>query len=345
MPRYEPEKRHMRESLLFCFNLKKSAAESHRMLFEAYGDSALSETTCRDWFRRFKDGNFDLSDKDRENRPRKFQDEELQALLDADNTQTQQMLAEQLGVTHQAISDRLKAMGKVQKMGKWVPHELNERQQETRRAISEMLFERHNRKSFLHRIITGDEKWIYFENPKRTKSWVDPGQPSTSSPKPDRFGKKTMLCIWWDQSGVIYYELLKPGETVDAHRYHQQLIKLNQAISRNRPEYADRHEGIIFQHDNAPAHKSRLVQTYLGRLNWEILPHPPYSPDLAPSDYHLFASMGHALKEKHFTSYEDVQKWLDDWFAFQETNFFWRGIHHLPERWEKCVAHDGKYFE
>ena len=64
------KKKHMREVLLFCFNLKKSAAASHRMLVEAYGDNALSETTCRDWFRRFNDDNFDLSDKKRENRPR-----------------------------------------------------------------------------------------------------------------------------------------------------------------------------------------------------------------------------------------------------------------------------------
>ena len=74
--------------------------------------------------------------------------------------------------------------------------------------------------------MTGDEKWIYFQNPKRKKSWVDLAQPSTSSSRPNRFGWKTMLCVWWDQEGVIYYELLNPGETVNAHRYHQQLIKL-----------------------------------------------------------------------------------------------------------------------
>jgi len=117
----------MREALLFCFNMKKSAAESHRMFVEAYGDNALSETTCRDWFRRFNDGNFDLSDKKRENRPRKVEDCQLQALLDENNTQSQKMLAEQLGVTQPAISMRLRAMGKVQKIGKWVPHELSDR--------------------------------------------------------------------------------------------------------------------------------------------------------------------------------------------------------------------------
>ena len=72
----------MRKALLF--NLKKSAAESHRML-KAYGDNALSETTCRDWFRRFNDDNFDLSDKKHENRPRKIEDCQLQALLNEDD--------------------------------------------------------------------------------------------------------------------------------------------------------------------------------------------------------------------------------------------------------------------
>ena len=111
----------MREALLFCFNLKKSAAQSHRMLVEAYGDNA--ETTCRDWFRRFNDDNFDLRDKKRENRPRKVKDCQLQALLDEDDIQSQKMLAEQLSVSHAAISMRLHAMGKVQKIGKWVLHE------------------------------------------------------------------------------------------------------------------------------------------------------------------------------------------------------------------------------
>ena len=175
---------------------------------------------------------------------------------------------------------------------------------------SDILLSRQKRKSFLHRIVTGDEKWIYFENPKRKKSWVDPGQPSTSSSRPDRFGRKTMLCVWWDQQGVVYYELLKPGETVNAYRYHQQLIKLNSALREKRPEYQQRHDKVIFLHDNAPSHTSKLVQDYLKTLNWEVIPHPAYSPDLAPTDYHLFSSMGHALAEQHFDSYESVTNGL-----------------------------------
>jgi len=68
-------------------------------------------------------------------------------------------------------------------------------------------------------IISEDEKWIFFENPKRKKSW-DPGASSTSTARPNRFGRKMMLCVWWNQKNVVYYELLKPGETVNIKRYN-----------------------------------------------------------------------------------------------------------------------------
>jgi [histone H3]-lysine36 N-dimethyltransferase SETMAR len=335
----------MRASLKFCYLLKKTAAESHRMLVEAYGEHAYCETQCKVWFRKFKSGDFDLRNEERGRPPKKFEDAELEALLDEDDGQTQQQLAEQLNVTHQCISQRLKAMGMIQKVGRWVPHELTERQQENRKTTCEMLLARYKRKSFLHRIVTGDEKWIYFKNPKRKKSYVRRGQPAKSTARPDRFGKKALLCVFWDQGGVVWYDLLKPGETVNGQRYQQQLTDLNRAIRQKRPEYQLRHDKIILLDDNAPPHRTRDNKNLVESFSWEQLTHPPYSPDLAPSDYHLFSSMGHALAEQHFNSYEEVKKWLDDWFASKDEQFFWRGIHKLPERWEKCVASNGHYFE
>ena len=76
---------------------------------------------------------------------------------------------------------------------------------------------------------------------------------------------------------------------------------------------------------------------------WKVLPHPPYSPDVAPSDYHLF-SMTHGLADQHFRSYEEVKNWINSWIASKD-QFFRRGIRTLPERWEKVVASDGQYFE
>ena len=108
--------------------------------------------------------------------PKKFEDNGLQALLDENDAQTQQQLADQLNVTREVVSICLKSMGKIQKMGKWVPYELNERQQENRKTTCEMLLARYKRKSFLHRIVIGDEKWIYFENSKRKRSWITSGE-------------------------------------------------------------------------------------------------------------------------------------------------------------------------
>ena len=48
-------------------------------------------------------------------------------------------------------------------------------------------------------------------------------------------------------------------------------------------------------------------------LKWEVLPHPPYSPDVTPSDYHLLRSMAHGLAHQHFRSFEEVKKWIDSW--------------------------------
>jgi len=75
---------------------------------------------------------------------------------------------------------------------------------------------------------------------------------------------------------------------------------LNRSLLKKRSKYQKRQHKVIFLHDNAPSHTAKPVRDTLEALNWEILPHAAYSPDLAPSDYHLFALMGHALAELWF---------------------------------------------
>ena len=192
MSSFVPTNNDLRTALVFCYHLKKTAAESHRMLVEAYGEHTLGKTQCFEWFKKYKSGNFDVSNEDR--------------------------------------------------------------------------------------------------------------------------GKTLKKCVWWDQKGVIYYELLKPGETVNTNRYKQQMINLNRALQEKRPDYRRRQHKVIFVHDNAPSHTAKRVNETIETFSWEILAHVAYSPDLAPSDYHLFASLGHALAEQRFTSYENVREWLDNWF-------------------------------
>ena len=136
------------------------------------------------------------------------------------------------------------------------------------------------------------------------------------------------------------YELLKPGETVNTERYRQQMLNLNQALCEKRPEYLLKKGNtkwfcfMIMHHHTQQNWSRKTIEAF----DWEILSHAAYSPDLAPSDYHLFTSMGHALAQQRFISYENVRKWLDDWFGSKEQQFFWRDIHKLSNRWKKYIA-------
>ena len=165
--------RHLREVLIFFFHSKKTAAIVHREIQKVYGDAAPSETTCHDWFRRFKDGDFDVDDRPREGRPK----------------------------------------------------------------ISE-------------------------------------------------------------DADVIYYELLKSIETITGKRYRTQLMHLSRALHEKQPHYEQRYEKVILQHDNARSHVAKPIKTYLETLKWEVLPNPPYSPDIAPSGYYFFRSMAHGLADQ-----------------------------------------------
>ncbi|KAG5319810.1 MOS1T transposase, partial [Pseudoatta argentina] len=80
------------------------------------------------------------------------------------------------------------------------------------------------------------------------------------------------------------------------------LIRLSRALREKRPEYEQRHDKVTFLHDNARPHVAKVVKKYLKTLKWDVLPHPPYSPDIAPSDYWLFRRMQHDLASHRFTS-------------------------------------------
>ncbi|UYV75996.1 hypothetical protein LAZ67_13002061 [Cordylochernes scorpioides] len=107
---------------------------------------------------------------------------------------------------------------------------------------------------------------------------------------------------------------------------------LREALNEERPELREKHNKLILQHDNAPAHNATVVKNTIKGLGWELLPHPLYSPDLAPSDYHLFTSLGHALKKQEFSNSDILRKWLVDWFDSKGIEFFRQGIRKLPER-------------
>ena len=102
--------------------------------------------------------------------------------------------------------------------------------------------------------MTGDEKWIYFDNPSNKTQWLDPGQASVQTPKRNIHGKKVMLCVWWDIKGILYFELLQPKQTVNAQPYSQQLTRLDEKIRAKRTEPGHGNRKVILLHDNDRPH-------------------------------------------------------------------------------------------
>ena len=120
------------------------------MLSCTYREAALNERTCLEWFQRFKSGDFDVEDRHDGGKENIFEDSDLKALLAKDSCQTQEELAESLGMTQKAISKRLKTMEIFQKQGNWVPSELKPRDVERRFFSCDQLLQRLNRKWFLY---------------------------------------------------------------------------------------------------------------------------------------------------------------------------------------------------
>jgi len=112
-----------------------------------------------------------------------------------------------------------------------------------------------------------------------------------------------MCTVFWDKKGVILLDFLEPGQTMNSDRYIAMLTKLKARIFRVRPE---KKTTFLLQHDNARPHTSLKTVEHIVNLGWTVVPHPLYSPDLAPSDFHLFGLMKDGLRGQHFPSYDTV---------------------------------------
>ena len=122
------------------------------------------------------------------------------------------------------------------------------------------------------------------------------------------------MSVWWDFKGIVYFKLLPRNQTIDSNVYCRQLMKLDKEIKEKRPELATR-KGVIFHQDNARLHTSLVTCKKLLELGWEVMAHPPYSPDLARSDYNLFRSLQNHLNGKTFDSNEAVKNELIQFFC------------------------------
>ena len=103
--------------------------------------------------------------------------------------------------------------------------------------------------------------------------------------------------------------------------------------------------GILLLQDNTPAHTSQVAMAAATECGFEVLPHPLYSPDLAPSDFCLFPKLKSNLSSRTFRSNEGVIDAVNEYLGDQHEDFYFEGISKLEQRWRKCVKMKGDYFE
>jgi histone-lysine N-methyltransferase SETMAR len=333
------EKLFLRSCILYEFKLGHSARAAAANICTALGEGSITHVTCCHWFKKFRSGDTDLNDDPRPGRGPTINDEGLQTLLEINPRQTTRELANKLGCGHTTVEDHLHAMGKVLKLGTWVPHVLTEDNKASRVTICNSLLLHPHREDFLNQIITGDEKWVMFANHTRKRQWVDRHQQPEPEPKADLHPRKVMLSVWWDVKGVIHSELLPPNTTVNATLYCSQMDRLQAALKRKRPN----RDKVRLLHDNARPHTAKKTREKIKELGWEVLPHPAYSPDLAPSDYYLFRSLSNHLEKKHYDNQDELQKDLEDFFRSKSASFYDHGIRQLPKRWEAVLDSNGAY--
>ena len=148
-----------------------------------------------------------------------------------------------------------------------------------------------------------------------------------------------MCTVFWDRKGVLLVDFLPQGFTINADVYCDALTKLHHAIQNKRRGMLSR--GVVLTHDNACPHTAATTQNLITTFGWEQFDHPPYSPDLAPSDFHLFLHLKSFLAGRRFQ--DKVKETVTMCFASQAASFYDEGIQKLVQRYDKCLNNGGNY--
>ncbi|XP_026824119.1 histone-lysine N-methyltransferase SETMAR-like [Ooceraea biroi] len=164
----ESQHEHFRQVLLYYFRKGKNAVQACENLRKVYGNEALKNRQCQYWFARFRSGDYSAKNAPRSGRPSEVDNDKIKALVEANRHSTIRELAEALKISIGSVHLHLKQLGYVSKLDVWVPHELKVHLIK-RIDICDQLLKREQSDPFLKRMITGDEKWIVYNNVKRKR--------------------------------------------------------------------------------------------------------------------------------------------------------------------------------
>lgn len=321
------------------------------MITEAYKEDSLSRAQVFRWFNEFKNGRESVEDMERSGRPSTSRVDETVAkvkeLLDSDRRLSLKMIADEVSVNkftvHQIVTQDL-MMRKV--CAKLVPRVLTAEQKQQRVDVCrEMLNALENNPHFLDNVVTGDESWTFQYDPEtkaQSSEWHTPASPRPKKARMSKSRIKTMLIVFFDKRGLIHKEFVPQGKTVNAEFYKEVLQRLHRAVKRKRQDLAQRWR---LHHDNAPAHTAFLVTSYLTRIGVEVLPQPPYSPDLSPPDFFLFPKVKRCLKGHRFDDIPNIQRAVTKALTGITQTDYSGAYEAWKTRWQRCVDAQGEYFE
>ena len=337
----------LRKLVFFFWKDKKNAVTISNKINSVLGAGSISPSTCQRWVSKFNCGEFDVSDAQRSGRPSNPMIEEgIIDHLKRDKYATTTEMAESLNVSTESVRDHLHRLGLKYMVNTWVPHRLTDANKLNRKTVCQNLLKMYENNDFLMRLVTVDECWIYWENDQRSyhnRSWVDPKGDNTTAVKRVLSKKKHLLTVFWDALGIIYMEVQPPGVNITSEIYCSQLEKMKHAIreKRRRTHLRD----FFFIQDNARPHTAVQTTNKLAELEINVLQHPPYSPDLSPSDFYLFSPMKSSIRGRNYENATDIMVDINEWCRKKDRSFFTKAFTILPERWQKCILANGDYFQ
>ena len=149
--------------------------------------------------------------------------------------------------------------------------------------------------------------------------WKHVTSPSKRKFKSERAVGKVILAVFWDMKGPVTISFLPKRSPVNAENYCELLETVRGDIrSKWRGLLTTR---VTLLQDNARPHTAARTLAKIDHMGWELLTHPPYSPDLAPSDYYLFGPLREHMRGNHFTTDGEVMQALRKWLLSQSREF------------------------
>ncbi|MEE4247654.1 MAG: transposase [Kangiellaceae bacterium] len=350
----ELNREHLRVLIWYCFKRRLPATEAHEELQDTLEDQAPSFATVTRWYREFRGARGDFADDPRSGRPSTAVTQEniasVQAMIDEDPRVTTAMIGEHVGIGSAAVDSILHSHLKVRKLcARWIPHVLTGPQKQARIDFCRLLIDQFETASPQRRseVITGDETWLYHydvETKRSSAEWVPEGGQRPLKARRSRSQGKRTFAIFFDSHGVVAMVKLQDQATVTARWYVEECLPVViSSVTERAPRTGMR--GRRLHHDNAPAHTAAVTRQFLDQNGIRTLPHPPYSPDLAPCDFWLFPKMKESLKGRRFQSDKDLEEAAIRAIEGIPVEEFRRFMDRWLARAHKCLQFNGDYFE